>query len=95
MLTGAARQVAPQDLKDFDYVIAMDEENLANVHRLAKGRDATAEIRLLREFDERASGNSNVPDPYYGGPRGFEDVHDIVERSCRSLLAHIRREHGL
>ena len=94
-LTGAARQVTLQDLNDFDYVIAMDAENLANLHRLAKGRAATAEIRLLREFDDEASSNSDVPDPYYGGPRGFEDVHDIVERSCRSLLAHIRREQGL
>jgi protein-tyrosine phosphatase len=41
------------------------------------------------------SKHPDVPDPYYGGPRGFEDVHDIVERSCEELLRHIRNVHGL
>jgi protein-tyrosine phosphatase len=50
---------------------------------------------MLREFDDHADEDRDVPDPYYGGPRGFEDVHDIVERSCARLLAHMRAQHNL
>ena len=94
-LTGASRQVTRADLDDFDYVIVMDADNLANVKRILKAAKSRAELRLLREFDPEANGDLDVPDPYYGGPRGFENVHDIVERSCRELLVHIRREHSL
>jgi protein-tyrosine phosphatase len=94
-LTSAARQVKPTDLNEFDYVLVMDADNLANVQRLTQGRQVGAQIRLLREFDEEAKRDLDVPDPYYGGPRGFEYVHDIVERSCAALLRHIRREHAL
>jgi protein-tyrosine phosphatase len=94
-LTSAARQIQLSDLDDFDYVLVMDSENLASVQRLAKGARTSAQVRLLREFDAKAEANFNVPDPYYGGPRGFEHVHDIVERSCAALLEHIRRERAL
>ena len=50
---------------------------------------------LLREFDPEAHGDLDVPDPYYGGERGFESVHDMVERACRTLLEHLRARHGL
>jgi protein-tyrosine phosphatase len=93
-LTGAARQIRTEDLHEFDYVLVMDDQNLRNVRKLV-GKDSTAEVRLLREFDPQARGNLDVPDPYYGGPRGFEDVHDIVHRSCEALLDHIRKEHHL
>ena len=93
-LTSRGRQIKRSDLADFDYVLVMDRENLSNVQKLARSTPQ-AEIRLLREFDEQAHGSQDVPDPYYGGTRGFEDVHDIVERSCRALLQHIRREHTL
>jgi protein-tyrosine phosphatase len=94
-LSGAARQFTARDLAAFDYVIAMDEDNLANVRKLASARSA-ARIHLLREFDHAvANEDRNVPDPYYGGPRGFEDVHDIVERSCAELLKQIRKQHSL
>ena len=95
-LTGAARQVEPSELRDFDYILVMDEQNMAGVHRLAKPVAPTAEIALLRDFDPAAEdGDRDVPDPYYGGPRGFEHVHDIVERACAQLLAHIRQQHDL
>jgi protein-tyrosine phosphatase len=94
-LSGAARQVLTRDLMDFDYVLVMDEENLESVKRLAKGKTTRAQIKLLREFDAQATNVFNVPDPYYGGPRGFENVHDIVERSCAALLEQIRADHQL
>jgi protein-tyrosine phosphatase len=94
-LTGAARQIKPADLHDFDYILVMDAQNMTRVQQLAKS-GAGAQVRMLRDFDDEASdANRDVPDPYYGGPRGFEHVHDIVERSCARLLDHICEEHGL
>lgn len=94
-LTGASRPITRQDLQSFDYVIVMDQQNLTNVRALAKGGATHSEVRLLREFDPEADGNFDVPDPYYGGPRGFEDVHDMVERACAALLEHVKREKSL
>ena len=92
-VVGAARQFTRSDLERFDYVVAMDSENLANVRRLVNVPRSTARVHLLREWDPESRG-AGVPDPYYGGERGFEDVHDIVERSCEGLLRHILEERG-
>jgi protein-tyrosine phosphatase len=94
-LDGVARQIKPADLRDFDYVLVMDAQNMARVQQLATQAQPTAEVRMLRDFDDEASGDLDVPDPYYGGPRGFEHVHDIVERACAQLLEHIRQQHDL
>jgi len=95
-MTGRARQIRREDAKRFDYIIAMDESNLRDVQRLvAEAGVHSPRVMRLREFDPEASGDLDVPDPYYGGPRGFEDVHDIVERSCAALLEHIIAERGL
>ena len=53
-----------------------------------------AKVRLLRSFDPSAPPDADVPDPYYGGARGFEDVFDICEAACRGLLEHLRAQHG-
>jgi protein-tyrosine phosphatase len=90
-----SRRVTDADLESFDIVLAMDEDNLARLEQLAGRRSIDAEIRMLREFDPDADGDQAVPDPYYGGPRGFENVHDIIERSCRALLKHLRSVHDL
>lgn len=94
-VAGAARQIGTVDATRFDYLIAMDRDNLAEVRQVAAAADAAPRIHLLRDFDPRADGDADVPDPYYGGPRGFEDVHDLVERSCHALLDHLRQEHEL
>lgn len=93
-LAGASRKVTAADLRRFDYVIAMDAENRAALDELRAASGGTAEVRQLREF-EPGAGSLDVPDPYYGGPRGFEDVHEIVERACAGLLAHIAAERGV
>jgi protein-tyrosine phosphatase len=95
LLTSRARQLARSDLQSFDYVIVMDSENRHHVERLARHEARRAAIHMLRDFDADANGDIDVPDPYYGGPRGFDDVHDIVERSCRRLLDHLRQLHGI
>ncbi|MGH7481816.1 MAG: low molecular weight protein-tyrosine-phosphatase [Longimicrobiales bacterium] len=93
-LEGSSRRLDADDLDRFDYIIVMDEQNLSDVRALATLAPTSAEIRMLREFDPEADGPTDVPDPYFGGERGFADVHDIVERSCRGLLEHVREVHG-
>ena len=93
-LSHAARQITSQDLHTFDYLLVMDEQNLAKVRRLAESVRPEAEIHLLRAFDAEAAGVREVPDPYFGGADGFEQVHGMVERACRGLLEHIRVERG-
>lgn len=95
-LEHVARQIQPADLRRFEYVIAMDNANLSKVQRLAaQTPDAVAEVHLLRAFEDGADAGGEVPDPYFGGAGGFEEVHDMVVRSCRGLLEHIRRAHDL
>jgi protein-tyrosine phosphatase len=95
VLEHAARQMVGDDLQRFDYVVVMDASNRGKVERLAQRVDGRAELRMLREFDPESNGDLDVPDPYFGGTDGFEDVHDMVERSCRALLQHIRGAHGV
>lgn len=89
-----ARQLAEEDFRAFDLILAMDRNNLAHAQRLVRPDDASAELKLFRDFDP-APGDRQVPDPYYGGAAGFEEVLDIVERTCEALLAHLREAHGL
>jgi protein-tyrosine phosphatase len=86
--------VTVSDLKRFDRILAMDNDNIAELKRFAAQVGVDAPIRMLREFDVEAAGDLEVPDPYYGGGRGFERVQEIVERSCGGLLDEIRRERG-
>jgi protein-tyrosine phosphatase len=94
-LDHTARQVAPADLDRFHYIIAMDLSNLGRLERLAERVRGRAELHLLRAFDAAADGDLEVPDPYFGGADGFEDVHDMVERASEGLLEHIRSQHRL
>ena len=93
-LGGGSRKFVAADFPRFDYVLAMDGENLADLRRLSRSAEERAKISLLRDHEAGAQGQ-DVPDPYYGGDDGFEDVLDICERGCRGLLDTIRREHGL
>jgi protein-tyrosine phosphatase len=90
-----ARQVVETDIERFDYMVAMDLSNLGKLERLIDRAGASVELHLLRSFDAAAGEDREVPDPYFGGPSGFEDVHDMVERATAGLLEHIREAHGL
>jgi protein-tyrosine phosphatase len=90
VLEGAARQVRPSDFEQFDLLLAADRENLADLRAIAPDEAARAKVRLLRSFDPASDGDLDVPDPYYGGPDGFEDVLDLVEAACRGLLDELR-----
>jgi protein-tyrosine phosphatase len=85
-----ARQVAVEDLEGFDYVLVMDDMNRDGVAALDRTHDA--KVRLLMEYAEDRA-ETQVPDPYYGGPDGFERVMDLVSEACEGLLADIRRRH--
>ncbi len=87
-LAGAARQVTPDDFRDFDLVVAMDTSNLDDLGRLAPDDDARGRLRLFREYADEAG--QGVPDPYYGGPDGFREVVRIVRRAAAGLVAAIR-----
>jgi protein-tyrosine phosphatase len=91
-LQGEARRVRGDDFEHYDLLLAADRENLAELRALAPNEESRSKARLLREFDPDSEGapDLDVPDPYYGGPDGFEDVLDLVEAACRGLLEHAR-----
>ncbi len=91
-LSGAAQQFTAADFARYDHVIAMDRSNRDELRRMAPTAAARDKISLLRSYDASAPPDADVPDPYYGGPRGFEDVFDICERGCKGLLAALLRE---
>ena len=89
------RQISPKDFDLFDYIIAMDSDNYDDILRLKeKHSDGKAEILIMRDFDDQQSG-SDVPDPYYGGPNGFQLVYDLLDESLSNFLEKIIDEHGL
>jgi len=86
-LGGRARQFRREDFAEFDYVLAMDERNRADLQALADSVEDRAKVALLRDFDPNASG-AGVPDPYRG-ERGFEEVFELCEAACRGLMAEL------
>jgi protein-tyrosine phosphatase len=90
-LDGVARQFEGGDFDRFDRIVVMDRQNLADVLAIAPDEAAAEKVVLLREYDPAADGELDVPDPYHGDGDGFETVLDIVERSCRELLAECAR----
>jgi protein-tyrosine phosphatase len=83
-LEGAARQVTAADFEDFDLLVAMDRDNLADLRAIAPP-GTEHKLRML------VADGRDVPDPYYGGPRGFEEVLDLVETACEGLLDELQR----
>jgi low molecular weight protein-tyrosine phosphatase len=84
-----ARRISPDDCKDFDYVLTMDEQNYRAVASLCRG---SAVVRPFLDFAPD-SPESEVPDPYGGGPEGFDHVLDLVEEASEGLLRDIRERH--
>ncbi|MFY9179792.1 MAG: low molecular weight protein-tyrosine-phosphatase [Venatoribacter sp.] len=88
-----ARQVSFADFYEFDYVLAMDEQNLADLIDLSDDASTQPEL-FLKRFNHKFP-ETQVPDPYYGGDAGFEHVLDLLEHACDNLLAEIRQKHAL
>ncbi len=87
-----ARRVDASDFERFDYVIAMDRDNLAHLQTLA-GAGHRQRLSLFLSF--AAGIGDDVPDPYYGGAAGFERVLDMIEEASRALLETLRSRHSL
>lgn len=88
-LAGLARQVTVQDMVGFDWIVAMDGSNRRSLLQIRPSTDS-GRIVLMRDFDPEDPGG-DVPDPYYGGADGFEEVYQILDRSCRGLLDELSR----
>jgi protein-tyrosine phosphatase len=91
-MEGLARQVSIEDFRSFDLLLAADGDNVAALRALAPDAEAQSRIVLLRAFDPASSGATDldVPDPYYGGPDGFDVVLDQIEAACDGLVGHVR-----
>lgn len=87
------RQVNGQDFQVFDHILAMDEENLSNLKRICPAGHEH-KISLFLEYSRKFS-EREVPDPYYGGPQGFERVLDMVEDAAQGLLNKLIQAHSL
>jgi protein-tyrosine phosphatase len=94
-LEGAAARFDAEDFDRFDWVIAMDRSNARDLRHRAPTPEAAAKVHLLRRWDPQntAGEDLEVPDPYYGGASGFDEVLDICERSCAALLRELEA-HG-
>jgi low molecular weight protein-tyrosine phosphatase len=85
-----ARRVEPEDFEHFDLVLAMDELNHVALLEICPA-ERNSRVRLFLDFAPQLE-LRNVPDPYYGGPNGFEHVLDLVEEASAGLIEYIRRE---
>jgi protein-tyrosine phosphatase len=92
---GRARQLQRGDAHDFDYIVMMDDENLANIEARFANLAHKAEVKLLLHYANTAglTQATEVPDPYYDGT--FDRVYDLVTLGGKALLAHIRQTHKL
>ena len=90
----SASQFGTDDLADYDHIFVMDKSNLHDVLYLDEEEAHNGKVRLFREFDPEP-GDFQVPDPYYGGQDGFENVYQIVERTAEQLLDRLIEEYEL
>ncbi len=84
-----ARAVQPNDFEEFDYILAMDKENLSLLQQRSP-QQHLSKIQLFMQYSTQADTVAEVPDPYFGGHQGFELVLDMVEEASQGLLAHLR-----
>jgi protein-tyrosine phosphatase len=98
-LTSRARQVQPDDFDRFDLIVAMDRANYDDLVELRP--DRRERVRMLGSFLHQPSNTNvgaasgpDVPDPYYGGAAGFEEVLDLIESACPAILDHLLEGNG-
>ncbi|GAB3648231.1 low molecular weight protein-tyrosine-phosphatase [Echinicola sediminis] len=87
------RQLCHTDIRDFDFIIAMDKSNRTNIHKLMEAYNQQHEqIHLMRDFQNNPDAEE-VPDPYYGGEEGFEKVYQILNESIQGLITTLQKKH--
>jgi protein-tyrosine phosphatase len=94
VLDHRSRPVTSRDFHAFDYVVAMDFQNLHDLAEFTPRDGGRAKVSLLMSHCESAP-KAEVPDPYLGGSSAFEHVLDLVEQGCAALLDEIQRAHAL
>ncbi len=88
-LTSISRKVNSKvDFDYFDYIIAMDDQNIEDLEMMAQHEEQRAKISKMTDYC-RTFTHTSVPDPYYGGTAGFELVLDLLEDACEGLIEHI------
>ncbi|GLT82043.1 hypothetical protein SLE2022_004580 [Rubroshorea leprosula] len=100
-ITSISRPIRPSDFRDFDLILAMDKQNREDIleafnrwkFRETLPDDAQKKVRLMCSYCKKHD-ETEVPDPYYGGPQGFEKVLDLLEDACESLLDSILAENS-
>ena len=88
----ACRQLKEDDLNEFDYLLAMDKSNHRNILYLATKPEHHDKVLLMRSFD-KSDDHLEVPDPYYGGAKEFQEVYDILNRSLDGFVANLLEKH--
>ena len=86
-----ARRFDPDWFAERDLILAMDEDNLADLRAMTPDPETAARIRLFRSYDPTANDDATVPDPYYGGEDGFAYVLDLIESAAKALVATLDR----
>lgn len=90
-MKGCARQFSKADFEEFDLILAMDRENFANICYLDSVGNYRHKVRLMCDFCTRHT-LKEVPDPYYGGAEGFNQVLDLLMDACEGLLSYVLKE---
>lgn len=88
-ISHSCRQLTSDDLEYFDYIMAMDQSNHQNILRLSNNGIHAEKVFLMRDFDVQGKGEE-VPDPYFGDERTFQDVFEILDRSASNFLQYIQ-----
>jgi protein-tyrosine phosphatase len=90
----ACRQLVTSDTTNFDYIMAMDRSNLQNILLLSSAPAEQENVFMMRDFDLENPG-ADVPDPYHGGEREFQEVFDILDKSLDNFIEHLKSRHSL
>lgn len=93
-LTSISRQIQPSDFEEFDYIIGMDDDNMHNMQAFIPDMDLANKMSKMTDYCSKAN-PGYVPDPYYGGDAGFEQVLDLLEDACEGLLNKIKKDYDL
>ena len=94
-LNSRGQQFQSADFFSLDLILAMDHSNLSILEQLCPDPKKAENLKLFRSFDPESNGDLNVPDPYYGGGKGFEIVYEIVDRTCPKILEFVKNRAGL
>ncbi len=92
-MQGSARQFTRDDFDEFDLILAMDRDNYEGIVYLDRGNKYGDKVKLMCDFC-RTHSLEEVPDPYYGGPEGFNQVIDLLFDACEGLLDYVVQQLG-